>query len=340
MTREIATALMGVGHVGRSFLKILIDRGDRIEERYGLRFKIVLAADSSGLALSEDGIDAGELLEHKLSGGSLASMPGYTDELNIGAALDASRCELLLDATPVDLMTGEPGLGMVRAALSRGIRVVLANKSPLVLEYASLHRLAAEQGTKLAFSATVCGGLPVINCGQRDLIGADIQSVAGIFNSTSNFILGEIEAGRSFDEALTEAQARGIAEADPSLDIEGWDTANKLVIIVNSVLDSPARLEDVSVEGIVKISPDEFAQAHAEGNRIKLVARAERRGDGYTLRVGPERLPADSFLAACGGWEMGIIFETDLYETLFLKIREESPIPTAAAMLRDAVHLH
>jgi homoserine dehydrogenase len=199
--------------------------------------------------------------------------------------------------------------------------------------------LAQAHGTSLGYSATVCGALPVINIGQRDLVAADITTLAGIFNATTNFILAEMGTGRSFADALAEAQQRGIAETDPTLDVEGWDTANKLVIIANSFLGISVTLSDVKVQGITQVTAEDLRAARMAGNTIKLVARAERTDGGYALSVRPTIVPLHSFLGQCDGWEMGIELQSDLYGLMFYKIWEREPLPTAAAMLRDAVNL-
>jgi homoserine dehydrogenase len=339
MTRIIRTVLIGLGHVGRSFLRILEEKDTRLADEYGLRFQVVCVADSSGVAIRGDGFDPAALQQHKLGGGRVADLPGYQPGITPARALADLPCDLLLEASPVNLKTGEPGLSVTRAALGRGIHAVLANKAPLVLAFEELHQLAAESGAGLAFSATVCGALPVINIGQRDLIAADITLLRGIFNSTSNFILEEMAAGRSYADALAEAQRRGIAEANPSLDVEGWDTANKLVIIANSFLGVAAKLGDVTVQGITGITQVDLERYAATNQRIKLVAEAVRTDDGYTLSVRPQPLPAEDFLATCRSWEMGIEIHSDLYEIMYHKIWEAEPLPTAAAMLRDAVNL-
>ncbi len=332
-------ALMGLGHVGRQVMHILEMRGERLQRQYGVHFRVVCVADSSGVAVNPAGYAPAEVRRWKEAGGQVAGLPGFRPGQSPAQALAEGPCQMVLEATPVNLQDGEPGLGVVRRALARGIHVVLANKGPLVLAYQELHRLAAAHGAGLAFSATVCGGLPVINTGQRDLIGAEILTLRGIFNSTSNFILSEMAAGRTFDEALAEAQRRGIAEADPSLDVEGWDTANKLVILANSVLGIPATLPEISVTGITGITAQDLEKSRRRRRTIKLVAQAIREEDGYRLSVMPMELGPDEFLAQCQSWEMGIEIQTDLYGTLYQKIWEQDPLPTAAAMIRDAVHL-
>lgn len=328
--------LAGFGAVHRRFARILLDKADHLARAHGFTPRVVAVADSGGATCRAEGLSLAGLLAHKAAGNSVATFAG-------GEAV-ADPCSLpfdiLLEATPANLRDGEPGLGYVRRALEQGRTVVLANKTPLALDYDGLHDLARRNGTQLAFSATVCGGLPVINVGRRDLAGAAIHEIEGIFNSTTNYILSQARAGRGYDEALAEAQRRGIAEADPSLDLEGWDTANKLVIIANAVLGCPARLADVKVTGITGLR-SQFQLPGARREEIyKLMARARQRPDGgYELTVGPEPLPADHFLAGVSEWQMGIIFRTDIYEEIYLKIDEKGPTPTAAAMLRDLLHL-
>ena len=340
MTREIRTALIGLGNVGRSFLRIVERKQDTLRSQYGLTFRLVSVADSSGVAVNPQGYSLPDTLRAKQAGVPVRRMAGYWPDMAPGDVLAADlECDLLLDASPVNLETGQPGLGAVRMALRQGVSVVLANKAPLVLAFPELQRLARQHNAGLAYSATVCGALPVINIGRRDLIAADIHSLRGIFNSTSNYILGEMTAGHSYAEALAEAQARGLAETDPSLDVEGWDTANKLVIIANSFLGVDATLADVSVQGITELTAEALQAARQAGKVIKLLASAQRNGDGYTFAVAPTELPEDEFLARCNGWEMGVEIHSDLYGQMYFKDREGDPLPTAAAMLHDAVNL-
>ncbi len=341
MSQEIRIALIGLGNVGRSFLKIIESKQDRLRQQYGLSLRLVCVADSSGVAVDPAGFDPGATRLAKESGVSVRRMGGYRPSVTPAEVIAGGlTCDLVLEASPVNLQTGEPGLSVVRAALGRGIGVVLANKGPLVLAFAELQRLAREHGAGLAYSATVCGALPVVNVGRRDLIAADITSLRGIFNSTSNFILAEMAAGRPYDAALAEAQVRGLAETDPSLDVEGWDTANKLVIIANSFLGMPATLADVTVQGITGLAAADLQAAQTNGRAVKLLASATRGADGvYTLSVAPTELDGDEFLARCHGWEMGIELHSDLYGSMYFKDLEGDPLPTAAAMLRDAVNL-
>lgn len=338
--RTIRTAMVGLGNVGRNFLRILAMKESRLAEQYGLRFVITAIADSSGVAVDPAGFEPERLRLHKENRGGVADLPGYRPGQHSADLIAlAPELDLVLESSPVDLEHGDPGLSVTRRALAQGISVVLANKGPLVLAFRELHDLAAAHDAGLAFSATVCGALPVINIGRRDLIAADVHSLVGIFNSTTNFILAEMAGGRSFAHALAEAQRRGIAEADPTLDVAGWDTANKLVIIANSFLGVDVTLEDVDVQGMTGVTTEQLQAQLSAGKTIKLLATAERTEAGYRLSVAPTPVPLNTFMGQCDGWEMGIELHSDLYGRMYHKLWEREPLPTAAAMLRDAVNL-
>ena len=264
-------------------------------------------------------------------GKPLHTFPDSTQGMSAPEMVAEVEADVLLEASTVNLKTGQPGLDCVRIAIRRGMDVVLANKGPLVLAFGELEAAAKAAGVELAYSATVCGALPVVNIGRRDLTACDIRAVAGVFNATSNSILAAMARGGDYADALRQAQLDGIAEADPSLDVEGWDTANKLVIIANSILRQPATLADVQpVIGITHITPAEIREHAALGEVVKLVARARVGQVGnlsYQLSVQPEWLPADAFLASINGWEMGIVFDTDIMGLSNSRSTNAAPFP-------------
>jgi homoserine dehydrogenase len=363
-TRTYHLILAGLGNVNRSFLGILQSQAALLRELYGLSFSIVGVADSGGAATDPAGLDIAALLAAKRAGASVATLPGAgragVTALDLARSLDA---DALLEATPVNLRDGQPGLDVVRAALGRGIACVLANKGPLALAYAELagmSDLAMDKETKrqgdketsdlspsllvsqspcLRFSACVGGAMPSVNVGWRDMRGCRIERVEAVLNGTTQGILRAMEQGASYADALAEMQRRGLAETDPTLDVEGWDAANKVVILANAVLRQPTALADVAVEGITRLTADDLHAAGARGERIVLLCLAERAGDAYRLSVRPTALPADHPLARMSADEMGIVYHTDIAGTLSMTTREIDPVPTAAAMLRDTIEI-
>nr|WP_290665604.1 hypothetical protein [Ardenticatena sp.] len=339
--QTIDVVLHGVGNVGRHLLRLFQTQADLLRERHHLSIRVLAAVDRQGAAFNPKGLNIAALLDAKQRGHSVAATPhGHRGMTIQGIMANMRTPAILLEATPVNLETGEPGLTAMRVALEHGWDVVSANKGPLVLAYRDLVQIAHQHGTQLAFSATVCGGLPVINVGRYDLAHATITRIEGIVNSTTNYILSEMRKGRSFEAALREAQQDGIAEADPTLDVSGWDAANKLIIMANAILHTHATREDVEVTGITHLTHDQLLATEAEGQTIRLIASAERQADGrYHLRVAPRAIPHTHPLAMLEGHQMGVVFETDINGRMFLAIEEEDPTPTAAAMLRDLVLL-
>jgi homoserine dehydrogenase len=357
--------LSGLGNVGRSFLEILQSQETLLRERYGVAFRVVGAADSGGAAINDSGLDIAALIDAKQRRASVATLPSVGRAGMSGLELVKTvEADVLLEATPVNLQTGQPGLDTIRAALERGVHAVLANKAPLVLAYQELAQLSDLAGDKktrrqgdkelshetapslprspapcLRFSACVGGFMPSINMGWRDLRGSRIERLEAVFNGTTQIILGAMESGASYDEGLADAQQRGLAETDPTLDVEGWDAANKLVIFANAVLRQPTTLQDVAVEGITRLSADDLHAASQRGERVVLLCLAEPDGARYRLSVCPTALPLDHPLARMSRDEMGLVFHTDIAGRLSATSLERGPQPTAAAMLRDVLEV-
>ncbi len=334
-------ALIGVGNIGQRFLRMVAQKQKTLSARHGLQLVLVTVVDSSGAALNDSGLDINEILELKHAGSSVAAYPRHG--VRGPTALDAleqAEADLLIELSPTNLQHGEPGLSAMTWALSHGMDVVTANKGPLVLAYQRLTALAIEKGGSLLFSAAVAGGLPTVNIGRRDLAGAKVLRVEGVFNTTTNYILTRMSEDRlSFEDALAEAQQSGVAEADPSLDIDGWDAANKLVIVANSVLGMPATLRDVSLQGIRGISHTELLRAREGGHVVKLLATADSSADSYELAVRPTELPLEHPLARLSKWQNGVVYTTDVMGIITAIIEAEGPTATAAAVLRDVINV-
>ncbi|MBC7235940.1 MAG: homoserine dehydrogenase [Chloroflexi bacterium] len=342
MTQTIRYTLVGLGNIGRNLLDILAHRQAAIEADYGLSFCLVGAADTSGAALSAEGLDPARVRDLKLEGQGVAFYPGVgRPGMSAQAMVEEAVAEMLVEASPTNLQDGQPGMGCILRALEKGQHVVTANKGPLVLAFHKLSAMAREAGVKLLYSGTVAGGLPTINIGIRDLAGSEVLKVEGILNGTTNYILTRMEQeGISYEEALKGAQAAGIAEADPTLDVDGWDAANKLVIVANSVLRRPTALSELHVEGIRGLTLDDLRRAREAGKVIKLLALAEKEGDDYRLSVRPTALDKEHPLARTGLWDMGVVYHTDYMGVISAVIEEKGPVPTSAAVLRDMINVY
>ncbi|MBC7228526.1 MAG: homoserine dehydrogenase [Thermoflexales bacterium] len=340
--QAVRLLLVGLGNLGWRFCELLAAKGPEVESRYGLRLLLVGVADSQGTAYNPDGLDPARVAAVKKGGGSAADLPEGRPGERALALIARAEADVLCEASPVNLRQGaEPGLSHVRAALERGMHVVTPNKGPLVLAYRELHDLAARHGAQLRFDGTVAGGLPALYIGQRDLRGATVHRIEAVSNLCTGYVLELLADGLSWDEAQARAREEGVLEADPSFDLEGWDAAAKLVILVNGVMEYPARLEEVERTGITALSGADVVAARREGRVYKLLATADRLPDGsVAMRVAPTPLLGDHFLARLGRKQMGVVYHTDIYGTIMAAIDEPTPLPSAATMLRDILDIY
>jgi len=340
---KVRCILVGLGNLGRRFCEIAERKADLLRSRYGLELQLVAAADSRGAAADPQGLDWATVVQLKQAGKSIADYPvcgrvGWRAQ-DLVADVEA---DVLLEVAPVNLaLGGQPGLDCVRTALRRGMHVVTANKAPIVLAYAELQALARAAGRQLRFDGTVAGGLPALYIGERDLRGATIFRLEAVPNLVTGYIMDLLTEGQPWEEALEQARAEGVLEADASWDLDGWDAAAKLVILANAVLGFPARLEDVARTGIQGLDQAELRDARSRGYRYRLLARAEWRGEqGYALSVAPVPLSADHPLGRLGHKQMGVVYHTDIYGTLTAIIEEPDPVPSAATLLRDLLAIY
>ena len=329
--------LLGMGNVHRELLGILERKSEALARRYGVTFPVAACADRSGFVLGPDApggrVSTAAMLEAKAAGGKLREIPG-AEPVSLEAALaTAGPRGILCDAASMDVETGGIGLRAARAALKQGVSIAFANKSAVAMAFDEIEALARANGAGLGWSATVCGGLPVVNTGRRDLVAAEFRRLRGVFNSTSNLVLGRMATGLSLEEAVAEAQRRGIAETDPTNDLNGTDTALKLVILVRTVMGRKAAFADVERTGI------EAAPEPADDEVVRVIGEAVPDGDSVRMRVSPVAFPRDSFFGSIGTLDMAVEWETDLFSTQRLIATEGDAIPTAAAVLRDAVHI-
>jgi len=267
--------LAGFGVVGQSFARLLLEEEKELAGRYGLVPMVVGIVDRSGWLVDEQGIDVRRALKSKKETGKVSKSAN-----SAGKPADVIRdieAEVLVEATPTNFKTGEPGFSFMKAAFESKKHVVTCNKGPVSLAYAALHELARHNGVELRFSGAVGGGTPVLDFGKTCSTGDELVGIRGILNGTCNYILTRMEEeGIPFEQALREAQKAGYAEADPSLDIDGYDTAVKLVITANHLLMSRAGINDVKIKGIRGISSKEVLARKEQGKAIRLVASVTR----------------------------------------------------------------
>jgi homoserine dehydrogenase len=318
---------------------LLADRAEELRECYGISYRITgVASRRLGWIANPAGLDL-DTSEKQTSVERTLLSAGRESNLNPANVRDwlaAAQANILFEATSLNVETGQPAVDHIRAAVQHGAHAITANKGPIVYAYRELRDLANTQGKKFLFESTVMDGVPIFSLFDQ-LPAIHLQGFHGILNSTTNVILGEMEQGLTFDEALKKAQQLGIAETDASHDIDGWDAAVKTAALITVLMDIPIRLDEIEREGIRDLTPQALRNARRDGWPFKLVCRAQRLGDGVKASVAPEKVLASSPMGKISGTSSYIYFETDIFPGL--AITEENPglYATAYGMLADFV---
>lgn len=264
--------LIGFGTVGQSFAKLLLARREALFRRYGIIPKVIAVFDSKGAAVNKKGLDLERVLKVKRERGSVIHDLNGKENLNPIEFIKSAEADIVIEVTPTNIKDGEPALSYIKQALISKIHVITTNKGPLALAMPALIDLAEHNGVFLRFSGTVGGGTPILDLAKKCLVGDRIVAIRGILNGTTNYILTKMsENGLTFEEALREAVNKGYAEADPSMDIEGIDTACKLVILANWVMERRVTLSDVKIEGIRHVTQEMIQKAKKRGRYLKLI---------------------------------------------------------------------
>lgn len=332
-------ALIGFGNVGQALAHLLLSKQESLKEEYDISFAVtVITTRSHGAAINSQGIDLEKAILLAESGGSLDELSTTVVPENMVSLLKAAQAQVLFENTPVSYESGQPAIDTIKAALNNGIHAVTANKGPVVHAYKELTDLAEANNVSFYFESTVMDGAPVFSLGRSGLHAAKIISLKGVLNSTTNLILSQMESGQGFDEAVAYAQSIGIAETDPSGDVDGWDAAIKVAALVTVLMGIPLKPAAVDRKGIGAITSDDIEAAQKEGKRWKLVCSADRHDDHVHARVAPELVGPESPLFIIDGTTSIVQLETDVLGKLSLIEEDPGPHTTAYGLLADFVN--
>lgn len=328
---DVNVCLIGKGIVGTSLIQILLEKKEFLERKFNTNFIVNSIIEIDGALINSQGIDLKEVIDIKENFRRLPYWEKGTKFLDITTTLNIDIC---IETTPTNPKTGEPGLSHIIQALNNKIHVVSSNKGPFYLEYGKLRELAKVNNRYLKFEATVASCVPTLGI-KKALVANEITSIKAILNGTSNFILSRMTAeGIKFSLALKEAQELGYAESDPTLDIEGYDAAGKLVILANELLGWSKSINDVKVEGISKISSHTIELASTDGYVIKHLAIAENNN----LIVAPRLIEKHSPLNISGNLN-AMELQTNYAGPILLIGRGAGGFEAASAILNDLIDI-
>ena len=333
---------LGFGNVNRTLAELLNNRAQELRDRHGISWRITgVASRRLGWIADPAGLDPAVLCgagAHAREKSEVTTNPGVTTAAprNVREWLAAAQADVLFEATSLNVKDGQPAVDHIRAALEHGAHAITANKGPIVHAYRELRDLAAARGKRFLFESTVMDGVPIFSLFDQ-MPAIHLQGFHGILNSTTNVILGEMENGLTFDDALKKARDLGVAETDATHDIDGWDAAVKTAALITVLMDVPMRMEEIARDGIRDLTPQAMRNARRDGWPFKLVCRAQRMGDRVKASVAPEKVLATSPMGKIAGTSSYIHFETDIFPGL--AITEENPglYATAYGLLADFV---
>lgn len=334
--RHYKLALLGFGNVGQALARLLMEKADTIRTRYGIEHVVTgIATGSHGAAVHPYGLDLQTALLHLESGKTLDGLTSVSHPKDSFEFIRQSNADVLFENTPVDYANGQPAIDHIRLALELGKHVATANKGPVVHAYRELTELADAKARKFYFESAVMDGAPIFSLFRGALPAAELRSFKGILNSTTNLILSRMETGEDFSQAVAYAQKIGIAETDPSGDVDGWDAAIKVAALVTVLMGMPLKPNQVDRQGIRGITSENIQEAKKLGKRWKLVCSARKEGQSVQARVAPEMVTIDSPLFNIEGTTSIVQFESDVLGLLSIIEADPGPHTTAYGLLAD-----
>jgi homoserine dehydrogenase len=333
-------AIIGFGVVGQGLAEILLRHGQRLREEYGFEYSVVAVSDFvKGAAYDPKGLDLAKVLELAKTNG-ISRYPAAQTGWNALDTIRKSNADIVAEATFTNIKTAEPAYSHFKAALESGKHLVTTNKGPTALFFRELAALAKSKKVQFRYEGSVMSGTPVLNLAELCLAGSEIREIRGIVNGTTNFILTNMEKGKSYAAALKEAQDLGYAEAVPDADVEGFDAMAKVVILAKAVMGADIKVADVDRTGITKITLEDINAAKAEGKRWKLIGRLSREGGVVRASVRPEKLDIADPLAGVGGATNAITFSTDLIRDVTIIGPGAGKIETGYSILVDLLAIY
>lgn len=326
---------LGFGNVGRALARLLVTKSAELRERHGIDWHITGVASRrlGWLSSGDHGFNAPALFADN-------SFKDHASSSNsMGEWLQATKPDVVFETTSLNPESGQPAIDYLRAVLEFGAHAITANKGVVVYGFQELHALASSKGKRLLFESAVLDSAPVFSLFRETLPAARLRAFSGVFSSTTNVIIETMEAGRSFEEGLKTAQDLGVAETDPSHDIDGWDATVKVCALASVLMNVPLKPQHVVREGIRRLSPRTLQAARAAGTPFKLMARARLGADGTLVAtVRPEQVSTGDPLGNVRGTSLAIHFELDMMPGLTITSHRPNLQSTAYGMLADFIN--
>lgn len=297
--------IVGFGNSAQEFCKLLISKNIDVKV-------VAIATKTKGSLLCHEGLNINEVLNHlKNNKNFYENNPHYVN-LSSNELIKKSSADIMIELSTLSIKDGQPAIEHIETALKNNMHVITANKGPIAWDFRRLENLSEERGLEFLYETTVMDGTPIFNLVKRTLPGCKVLSFKGILNSTTNFILEEMENGSSYEASVKEAQRRGFAEADPTLDVDGWDAAAKTAALVNVLLKGKVTPVDIERQGIRDITKEEIIEQHKEGKKLKLICEGFISNGTADGRVYPSAISNTDIFSSIDATSSILCINTDL----------------------------
>ena len=337
---NLKLALLGFGNAGQAFCRLLLEKQDKIRDTYKTDVTVTaIATASKGNIYDPKGIDLEAALEDVSAEGRFSDKHRLTQLSTMELARQADY-DVLVEMTPLNIFTGQPAADHIKTAFSRKKHAITANKGPVAWFFRELAAMAREAGVCFFYETTVMDGTPVFNLAEHTLKMAEVTEVSGILNSTTNFILEELALGADYDDIMERGRNLGFIEADPAMDIEGYDAAAKITALLNVLMDAGITPDQVKRKGIEDITVNDIKDAASRGKVIKLLCRGVRKDDGSVeATVGPVEVSKDDILAGINSTTSIVSITTDLMKKVSIIEHEPEIEQTAYGVFGDLLRV-
>lgn len=337
---DLKVALLGFGNVGQAFAKLLIKKHDEIINELNCNVIITAVSTSSkGCLVNENGIDVKKALDDIEKNNKFDESSIDHSNLSSIEIARSANYDVLIELTPLHIFSGQPAIDHIKSALQRKKHAISANKGPIAWAFEELKQSAKENEVLFYYETTVMDGTPVFNLVDETLKFCKVTEVKGILNSTTNFVLEELAKGKQYDEVLKEGKERGFVEADPSMDIEGWDAAAKTSALLNVLMNANINPKEVERKGIEDITYQQIKDAENRGNVIKLLCHGKIEGDKVIAKVCPQEFPKGNLLSSITGTSSVVSITTDLMGTISIVEHEPEIEQTAYGVFSDLIRI-
>jgi len=345
--KDLKIAIVGFGEIGQAFAQLLINKSEDVKKRFDTRLSVVcIATRSKGNVVDAWGIDLHKALANIKEKGTLEGVVGYETNRTPMELIENVEYDIMVELTPMELHKSEVSYGYIKAALKRGKHAITANKATVAWRYKDLKELAIKKNAMFMYEATVMAGTPLSNMKRNALDMCEIEEIKGILNRTTNYILDEMAADheKGIEDIIEYTKNQPFTEADPTMDIDGYDAAAKITILANVLMAAEVEPADVDVCGIEGVTQEDVIAADKRGNVIKLICRAFKDENGdVKCQVRPEEVEKSGVFAQIGDTSSILTMKTDVMGDLTLVEEAHNPADStrqsAFGILCDIMYL-